>query len=197
MAVWVLEELVSLSQTWIIILTVSLSVLILLPIAIPIMLVYFSQPRPTTEESLLHDPQKQEAGKMGQDENEVIFSEVEDEKASDVDSLPASERHKRIAHLQAKLFQAAAEGAVRVKRRKGPRRGEDFTLLQALVKADFWLIFISLVLASGSGLTVIDNLGQMCQSLGYSNTHIFVSMISIFNFLGRIAGGYFSENIIR
>ncbi|KAM7480158.1 hypothetical protein LguiA_028371 [Lonicera macranthoides] len=69
--------------------------------------------------------------------------------------------------------------------------------MQALVKADFWLMFISLVLASGSGLTVIDNLGQMSQSLGYENTHVFVSMISIWNFLGRVGGGYFSEIIIR
>ena len=100
-------------------------------------------------------------------------------------------------HLQAKLVQAAADGAVRVKRRKGPRRGEDFTLMQALVKADFLLMFFSLVLASGSGLTIIDNLGQMCQSLGYENPHIFVSMISIWNFLGRVGGGYFSEIIVR
>jgi hypothetical protein len=111
--------------------------------------------------------------------------------------LPASERQKRIAQLQAKLFQAAAEGAVRVKRRRGPHRGEDFTLMQALIKADFWLIFFSLLLGSGSGLTVIDNLGQMSQSLGYDNTHIFVSMMSIWNFLGRVGGGYFSEIIVR
>ena len=114
-----------------------------------------------------------------------------------MDLLPALERQKRIAQLQAKLFQAAAEGAVRVKRRRGPRRGEDFTLMQALIKADFWLIFFSLLLGSGSGLTVIDNLGQMSQSLGYDNTHIFVSLISIWNFLGRIGGGYFSEIIVR
>ncbi|XP_010495184.1 PREDICTED: protein NUCLEAR FUSION DEFECTIVE 4-like [Camelina sativa] len=111
--------------------------------------------------------------------------------------LPASERHKRIAHLQAQLMQAAAEGAVRVKRRRGPHRGEDFTLTQALVKADFWLIFVSLLLGSGSGLTVIDNLGQMSQSLGYDNTHVLVSMISIWNFLGRVGGGYFSELVVR
>nr|TKR86316.1 hypothetical protein D5086_0000238740 [Populus alba] len=91
----------------------------------------------------------------------------------------------------------AAEGAVTVKRRRGPHGGEDFTLMQALIKADFWLIFFSLLLGSGSGLTVIDNLGQMSQSLGYDNTHIFVSMISIWNFLGRVGGGYFSEIIVR
>ncbi|KAM7471529.1 hypothetical protein LguiA_009712 [Lonicera macranthoides] len=197
LGVLLLEDLVILGETLITIFTVVLIFLILCPIIIPIVMVFFLGPRSSIEENLLPESQNQESGISEHDKNEVIFSEVEDEKASDVDSLPASERQKRIAHLQAKLFQAAAEGAVRVKRRKGPRRGEDFTLLQALVKADFWLIFFSLVLASGSGLTVIDNLGQMSQSLGYSNTHIFVSMISIWNFLGRVGGGYFSELIIR
>lgn len=113
-----------------------------------------------------------------------------------MDKLPASERQKRIAQLQAKLAQAAAEGTVRIKKRR-PHRGEDFTLMEAFIKADFWLIFFSLLLGSGSGLTVIDNLAQISQSLGHDNTHVFVSMISIWNFLGRIGGGYFSENIVR
>ncbi|CAH9135151.1 unnamed protein product [Cuscuta epithymum] len=195
-AVLILQDLTSVSQKMITLLTVILVVLILLPIIIPIILVYSSGSRPQLEESLLTESEKQEPSQT-LERNMSIFSELEDEKPPEVDTLPPFERQKRIAHLQAKLFKAAAEGAVRVKRRKGPRRGEDFTLLQALVKADFWLMFISLILASGSGLTVIDNLGQMSQSLGYSNTSIFVSMISIFNFLGRVAGGYFSENIVR
>ncbi|KAA8542108.1 hypothetical protein F0562_023260 [Nyssa sinensis] len=197
LGVLLLEDLFDLSQTIVTLFAVLLIILVLLPIIIPVHLVFFSESRRQTEESLLPEPQNQESTKSEQDINEVILSEVEDEKSAEIDSLPASERQKRIAHLQAKLFQAAAEGAVRVKRRKGPRRGEDFTLMQTLVKADFWLIFVSLVLASGSGLTIIDNMGQMCQSLGFSNTHIFVSMISIFNFLGRVGGGYFSEIIIR
>jgi hypothetical protein len=56
--------------------------------------------------------------------------------------------------------------------------------MQALIKANFWLLFFSLLLGSGSGLIVIDNLGQMSQSLGYEETHIFVSMISIWNCSG-------------
>lgn len=82
-------------------------------------------------------------------------------------------------------------------KRRVPCIGEDFNLLQALGQADFWLIFMSLVLGVGSGITVIDNLGQICYSLGYNNTKVFVSLISISNFLGRVAGGYFSELIIR
>uniref|UniRef100_A0A5B7AYI8 Putative Major facilitator protein n=2 Tax=Davidia involucrata TaxID=16924 RepID=A0A5B7AYI8_DAVIN len=197
LGVLLLEDLFDLNQTLVTLFAVLLIILILLPIIIPVLLVFFLEPRPQTEESLLPESQNQESSKSEQDVNEVILSEVEDEKPAEIDLLPASERQKRIAHLQAKLFQAAAEGAVRVKRRKGPRRGEDFTLMQALVKADFWLMFVSLVLASGSGLTVIDNLGQMSLSLGFSDSSIFVSMISIWNFLGRVGGGYFSEVIIR
>ncbi|GAB2278445.1 hypothetical protein Dimus_013128 [Dionaea muscipula] len=194
MGVMLVEDLVDLSHAVIVIFTVILFLLLLLPICIPISMSFIEEASPSMEEALLLEPNKLVPDKAESD-TEVIFSEMEDEKPKEVDLLPASERQRRIAHLQAKLAQAAAEGAVR--RRRGPHRGEDFTLMQALIKADFWLIFFSLLLGSGSGLTVIDNLGQMSQSLGYDNTHIFVSMISIWNFLGRIGGGYFSELIVR
>uniref|UniRef100_A0ACD5Y299 Uncharacterized protein n=1 Tax=Avena sativa TaxID=4498 RepID=A0ACD5Y299_AVESA len=199
MGVMLLEDLVGLSETLTVVCTIILVTLLLLPIVIPVILNFFSNDDESVYAALLPSPQREEAsGSVPSDEqNEVILSEVEDVKPKDVDLLPASERQKRIADLQARLFQAAAVGAVRVKRRKGPRRGEDFTLLQAMIKADFWLLFFSLLLGSGSGLTVIDNLGQMSQSLGYEDSHIFVSMISIWNFLGRVAGGYFSEIIVK
>ncbi|KAK6924671.1 Nodulin-like [Dillenia turbinata] len=192
-----LEDLLDLSEAITMLLTIILFILLLLPITIPILLTIYPEPRTTVEVSLLREPEKEEATPSGQSTPEVILSEVEDEKPEEVDTLPRSERHKRIAQLQTKLFQAAAVGAVRVKRKKGPRRGEDFTLLQALVKADFLLIFLSLVLAAGSGLTIIDNMGQISESLGYSDSDLFVSIISIWNFLGRVAGGYFSEIIVK
>lgn len=197
MGVMLVEDLVDVSHNAVIIFTVFLFVILFIPFCIPISVALTEEPRPSSlEEALLPEqPEKEEPMKVESD-SEVIFSELEEEK-SRVDSLSASERKRRIAHLQAMVAQATAEGAVRVKRRRGPRRGEDFTLMQALVKADFWLMFFPFLLASGSGLTVIDNLGQMSQSLGYQNTHIFVSMISIWNFLGRIAGGYLSETIVR
>lgn len=193
MAVMLVEDFLHLSHSVITAFTLVLFAILLVPILIPVATSCFTtEPRDTLEEPL------QDPGQSTSDRDpELILSEVEDEKPKEVDLLPALERHKRIAQLQAKLMQAAAEGAVRVKSRRGPHRGEDFTLTQALVKADFWLIFFSLLLGSGSGLAVIDNLGQMSQSLGYDNTHVFVSMISIWNFLGRIGGGYFSELIAR
>lgn len=198
MGVMLVEDLVTLSPTVIGIFTAVMFVILLTPFLIPVTLTFSSETTTYAEqEALLPPSEKQEPARTEPDGNEVIFSEVEDEKSEGEDLLPASERQKRIAQLQAKLLQAAAEGAVRVKRRKGPRRGEDFTLGQALIKADFWLIFSSHLLGSGTGLTVIDNLGQMSQSLGYDNTHIFVSLISIWNFLGRVGGGYLSEIVVR
>ncbi|KAK4847001.1 hypothetical protein QYF36_024147 [Acer negundo] len=51
--------------------------------------------------------------------------------------------------------------------------------------------------STGSGRTVIDNMGRISLSQGFTNTHIYVSIISILNFLGRVGGGYFSEIIVR
>ncbi|XP_074579034.1 protein NUCLEAR FUSION DEFECTIVE 4-like [Curcuma longa] len=196
LGVMLLEDLLDLSHTIIVLLTGILFFLLLLPIAIPLWLTFQIDAVSPAEELLLPAVPKAETSKAGE-QVEAILSELEDEKPKEVDLLPPSERQRRIAHLQARLFQAAAEGAVRVKKRRGPHRGEDFTLSQALIKADFWLMFISLLLGSGSGLTVIDNIGQMSESLGYQDTHIFVSMISIWNFLGRVGGGYLSEIIVR
>ncbi|GER46803.1 major facilitator superfamily protein [Striga asiatica] len=191
MGVMLVEDLIDLSQNVITIFTLVLFVLVLIPIFVPVTLTFFSrEPTSTLDESLLPDSLKQE------ENQDIIFSETEEEKPKEMDLLPALERQKRIAQLQTRLAQAAAEGAVRIKKRR-PHRGEDFTMMEALIKADLWLIFFSLLLGSGSGLTVIDNLGQMSQSLGYDNTHVFVSMISIWNFLGRVGGGYVSEKIVR
>ncbi|XP_054786237.1 protein NUCLEAR FUSION DEFECTIVE 4 [Prosopis cineraria] len=192
MGVMLVQDLVTLNHSIVRSFTAVLFVILVAPIFIPISMSFFSEQKAPEEEALLPQTETLERGN-----SEVILSEVEDEKPDDVDSLPSSERKKRIAQLQSKLVQAAAVGAVRVKRRRGPRRGEDFTLAQALIKADFWLLFMSLLLGSGSGLTIIDNLGQISQSLKYDNTHIFVSMISIWNFLGRVGGGYISEIVVR
>ncbi|CAM8972294.1 unnamed protein product [Rhodiola kirilowii] len=199
MGVVLLEDLLDFSQEVIAVFVVLLIILIILPIIIPITLVFLSRKGSAeVQESLIPSETKSDsASTSGLNQNEVIFSELEDEKPSGIDLLPELERRRRMAQLQAKLFQAAAEGAVRVKGRTRPRRGEDFTLTQALVKADFWLLFSSLVLASGSGLTIVDNMGQISESLGYSDTDIFVSMISIWCFLGRVGGGYLSELIVR
>jgi Ca2+/Na+ antiporter len=158
--VMLVQDFVQLSDNFVNFVTIILFVLIL-PIAIPAVLTLSSSKTEyPIEEALLSEPSKGEGStsQVKEDQPEVILSEVEEEKPKDIDSLSPSERMKRIAELQAKLVHAAARGSVRI--RRTPHRGENFTLMQALVKTDFWLIWLSLLLGSGSGLTVIDNLGQ-------------------------------------
>ncbi|KAF8763073.1 hypothetical protein HU200_008924 [Digitaria exilis] len=79
-----------------------------------------------------------------------------------------------------------------------PARGEDYTILQALVSVDMLLLFTATVFGVGGTLTAIDNMGQIGESLGYPQRSIatFVSLISIWNYLGRVAAGFASELLL-
>ncbi|KAI3989594.1 hypothetical protein MKX01_036203, partial [Papaver californicum] len=46
-----------------------------------------------------------------------------------------------------------------------PNKGEDFTILQALVSIDMLILFLATTFGVGGTLTAIDNLGQICSSL--------------------------------
>ncbi|KAL6647562.1 hypothetical protein ACP70R_014999 [Stipagrostis hirtigluma subsp. patula] len=79
-----------------------------------------------------------------------------------------------------------------------PARGEDYTILQALVSVDMLVLFVASICGVGGTLTAIDNMGQIGQSLGYpaKSIHTFVSLISIWNYAGRVAAGYASEAVL-
>lgn len=79
-----------------------------------------------------------------------------------------------------------------------PKRGEDHTILQALWSVDFWLLFVATIFGVGSGLTATDNMGQLGLSLGYSATDVrtFVSLLSIWNSIGRWVGGFLSDYLL-
>ncbi|XP_022743029.1 protein NUCLEAR FUSION DEFECTIVE 4-like [Durio zibethinus] len=78
---------------------------------------------------------------------------------------------------------------------KAPNRGEDYTILQALFSLDMLILFLATVCGVGGTLTAIDNLGQIGTSLGYPKRSIstFVSLVSIWNYLGRVTSGFVSE----
>ncbi|XP_043699815.1 uncharacterized protein LOC122650465 [Telopea speciosissima] len=80
-----------------------------------------------------------------------------------------------------------------------PDRGEDYTILQALFSMDMLIIFIATTCGIGGTLTAIDNLGQIGLSLGYParNTSTFVSLVSIWNYLGRVVAGFLSEYFLK
>ncbi|CAK9147276.1 unnamed protein product [Ilex paraguariensis] len=76
-----------------------------------------------------------------------------------------------------------------------PERGEDYTILQALFSVDMLILFAATTFGVGGTLTAIDNLGQIGKSLGYPNasTSTFISLVSIWNYLGRVVSGFGSE----
>ncbi|PHT29899.1 hypothetical protein CQW23_30528 [Capsicum baccatum] len=80
-----------------------------------------------------------------------------------------------------------------------PDRGEDFTILQALFSLDMLILFFATICGVGGTLTAIDNLGQIGTSLGYPKKSIstFVSLVSIWNYLGRVVSGFLSEHILQ
>ncbi|KAK3219237.1 hypothetical protein Dsin_013207 [Dipteronia sinensis] len=93
------------------------------------------------------------------------------------------------------MLLAMGEGAVKKKRR--PRRGEDFKLHEAFVKADFWLLWFVYFLGVGAGVTVLNNLAQIGTALGVDDTTILLCLFSFFNFAGRLGSGAVSEHFVR
>ncbi|KAK8352759.1 hypothetical protein V6Z11_A05G113700 [Gossypium hirsutum] len=76
-----------------------------------------------------------------------------------------------------------------------PERGMDYTILQALTSIDMLILLVTTIFGLGASLTAVDNLGQIGESLGYDNRIVttFVSIISIWNFFGRVFSGFVSE----
>lgn len=150
-------------------------ILILAPIAIPVKMTLFrSNPRKGTSTA---DNGHTEPFILPS--SEPNFGNIEDEDAADIDILLAE-----------------GEGAVKQKRRK-PRRGEDFRFREALLKADFWLLFGVFFIGVGSGVTVLNNLAQIGIAAGAVDTTIAVSLFSLGNFFGRLGGGAVSDYLIR
>ncbi|KAA0044465.1 hypothetical protein IC582_017390 [Cucumis melo] len=91
---------------------------------------------------------------------------------------------------------AVGEGAIHKKKRR-PKRGEDFKLCEAVIKADFWLLWFLYFLGVGPGITVLNNLSQIGISLGINDTTLLLALFSFCNFVGRLGSGVISEHFVR
>ncbi|CAH8379952.1 unnamed protein product [Eruca vesicaria subsp. sativa] len=78
-----------------------------------------------------------------------------------------------------------------------PVLGDEHTILEAVLTVDFWVLFVSFLCGVGTGLAVMNNMGQIGLALGYTDVSIFVSMMSIWGFFGRILSGTISEHFIK
>ncbi|GAV90458.1 Nodulin-like domain-containing protein [Cephalotus follicularis] len=77
--------------------------------------------------------------------------------------------------------------------RRRPALGEEHTIFDTMRTVDFWVLFVSFLCGVGTGLAVMNNMGQIGLALGYSDVSIFVSLTSIWGFFGRIVSGSVSE----
>lgn len=90
--------------------------------------------------------------------------------------------------------EAALDGMVK---KSQPTLGDEHTIFEAIKTIDFWVLFVTFLCGVGSGLTVMNNMGQMGASLGFKDVSIFVSLLSIMGFFGRIISGTVSEYCIK
>jgi hypothetical protein len=97
-----------------------------------------------------------------------------------------------VAHVES----GAAELAPPVKERF-PVLGEDHTLSEAALTLEFWLLFFTFLCGIGTGITAINNLGQIGEAQGFSDVSIFISLVSIWGFFGRIGAGAIGEYYVK
>uniref|UniRef100_A0A803P080 Nodulin-like domain-containing protein n=1 Tax=Cannabis sativa TaxID=3483 RepID=A0A803P080_CANSA len=175
----ILYDTLSISDSVCYVMVAIMILLLLSPLAIPIKMTFFpAKPKKPALENdnvtRVDDPlltPSSSAANLGS------FHETDDY-ASDIDTLLA-----------------IGEGAIKQKRR--PRRGEDFKFREAVIKADFWLLWLVYFLGVGTGVTVLNNLTQIGVALGYNNTTILLSLFSFCNFVGRLGSGTVSEYFVR
>ncbi|XVE63622.1 hypothetical protein DITRI_Ditri07aG0034300 [Diplodiscus trichospermus] len=165
-------------------------VLLMAPLAIPVKMTICPRRinRPGMPDQPVASSDEMLRGEDNADKTEPLLKPSES--ASYLGSFRENDDASEVAMLL-----AVGEGAVKKKRR--PKRGENFKFSEAVIKADFWLLFLVYFAGVGSGVTVLNNLAQIGIALGVQNTTILLSLFSFCNFVGRLGGGVVSEHFVR
>ncbi|KAJ4782328.1 Major facilitator superfamily protein [Rhynchospora pubera] len=77
------------------------------------------------------------------------------------------------------------------------RESEEVGAMKMLKKGDFWLYFMSYMFSGTLGLVFLNNLGQIAESRGLSETSTLVSLSSSFGFFGRIISSFLDYFFIK
>ncbi|KAF5726957.1 protein NUCLEAR FUSION DEFECTIVE 4 [Tripterygium wilfordii] len=189
--VTILSDLVSLSDVVSYLLVAIMVILLLSPLAIPIKMTLFPANTKKNQNSLVDSSDQlvvDQDGNLAQSEPLLAPSSSETHLGSFNDGDDESD---------VETLLAVGEGAVSVKKKRRPRRGEDFKFREAFIKADFWLLWIVSFLGVGPGVTVLNNLGQIGIALGVDDTTILLCIFSFCNFAGRLGSGVVSEHFVR
>eukprot|EP01018_Ginkgo_biloba_P022648 Gb_26168 [translate_table: standard] len=72
-------------------------------------------------------------------------------------------------------------------------------LSEIIMSGDFILLWVSSAMALGTGFVAINNVGQVAASQSHRGKaiHAFISVISIWQFLGRFGAGAFSDYVVN
>lgn len=183
----ILGDVYPLSRPTAYIILAVMMVLLMAPLAIPVkMTLYPVSPTKTRIEEAVS--------------SNILIEEDNSEKTEPL-LMPSSSRgtlgscHESEYSSDIDMLLAEGKGAVKKKRR--PKRGEDFTFKEAMIKADFWLLFLVYFVGVGSGVTVLNNLAQIGIALGVRDATTLLSIFSFGNFIGRLGGGSVSEYFVR
>lgn len=178
----VLDHVVTLNDALNYTLLAIMVVLLFSPLAIPLKMTLFSRNRKkSTSNSSESSPNS---------DNDHTESLLPSSSASNLGGIEDDDS------FDIDILLAEGEGAIKQTRRR-PKRGEDFRFREAILKADFWLLFAIYFIGVGSGITVLNNLAQIGTAAGAVDTTILLSLFSFCNFFGRLGGGAVSEYVVR
>ncbi|KAL0906285.1 hypothetical protein M5K25_024768 [Dendrobium thyrsiflorum] len=163
--------------------------LLLSPLAIPLKMTLYPNKK---KESGINTPSSSsdQLSQLDQDATEPLLAVSSS--ATNLSSFQESDDSSDVD-----ILLAEGEGAIYMKKKRKPKRGEDFRFREALIKADFWLLFLCYFLGIGSGVTVLNNLAQIGIAAGVNDTTILLCLFSFCNFIGRLGGGSVSEYYVR
>ncbi|KAE9601767.1 hypothetical protein Lal_00041033 [Lupinus albus] len=170
------------------ILVTVMILLLIAPFAIPIKMTLC-----TRKATRLETPKLQ----VGSSESDSPIQECKEDHTQPLLSSSSSNvlegYYKNDGSSEVAMLLAMGEGAIKKRR---PKRGEDFKFTEALIKADFWLLFFVYFVGVGTGVTVINNLAQIGIAQGVEDTTTLLSLFGFFNFVGRLGGGVVSEHFV-
>ncbi|PNT55662.1 hypothetical protein POPTR_001G204700v4 [Populus trichocarpa] len=182
----IISGVVSLSDTVSYILVLIMVIILMSPLAIPVKMTLFPA------EHKRHVPPSDSSDHLVPKEGESTPTDSLLTPSSSGTNLGSFYENEDA--LDAGMLLAVGEGAVKKRR---PRRGEDFKIREALIKADFWLLWVVSFLGVGAGVTVLNNLAQIGVAFGLEDTTLLLTLFSFCNFVGRIGSGAISEHFVR
>ena len=186
LAATILDDVLILNYTITYILFGIMILFLLAPLAIPLKMTLYRKRVDLTSPS---NPSDQ----LGSGE-----TDISDPLLKDPSSTPLLENFQEADDASdVDILLAEGEGAITIKKKRRPRRGDDFEFREAIIKADFWLLFLVYFLGVGSGVTVLNNLAQIGIAAGVNDSTILLCLFSFCNFAGRLGGGSVSEYFVR